>query len=106
MKITINELKGLIKKLIKEQTDDYDTGSSGGPLWDLDPYDLLQFAKAYASLGRAVQEQLDDLVDDPTTADINANAVDLIAERLGGQNEQIDYAVEEWKESAGTAEED
>jgi len=56
MKITKRQLKSIIKeektKLLNEQW-----GGSAGPS---DP--LIAFAKAYASLGTAVQEQVDALV--------------------------------------------
>ena len=44
--------------------------------------EAIEFAKAYASLGTAVQEQL-DLVLDGRAHECNPNAIDLMAEQLG-----------------------
>lgn len=66
-------------------------------LREMEAYELLEFAKAYASLGNAVQDQLHDIMDDPQS-DVNPNAIDLIKERLGGANEEIDYAIQAYEE--------
>lgn len=58
---------------------------------------LLEFAKAYRSMGDAVAEQLHELMGDDQ-ADLNPNAVDLIKKTLGGVNEEIDSAIAVWEE--------
>lgn len=65
--------------------------------YDVDVFDLVVFAKAYADLGSAVQEQLNDILSDPQNADVNPNAVKLIDDRLGGMNDEIDAAIKEWR---------
>lgn len=59
---------------------------------------LLEFAKAYRSMGDAVAEQLLKLLDDPL-ANINPNAVDEMKRALGGVNQEIDIAIESWERS-------
>lgn len=66
-------------------------------LREMEAYELLEFAKAYAGLGNAVQDQLHDIMDDPQS-DVNPNAIDLIKERLGGANEEIDSAIQAYEE--------
>ena len=58
---------------------------------------LLEFTKAYRSLGDAVTEQLHELVGDPQ-ADLNVNAVDMIKRELGGANGELDLAIAKWEE--------
>lgn len=58
---------------------------------------LIEFAKAYRGLGNAIAEQLDQLLEDGDNADVNSNAVDIIEERLGGFNDEIDSVIESWK---------
>lgn len=65
--------------------------------YDVDVFDLVVFAKAYADLGSAVQEQLNDILSDPQNADVNPNAVKLIDDKLGGMNDEIDAAIKEWR---------
>lgn len=70
-------------------------------LYDIESYNLLEFAREYAKLGGAVQEQLDTILDGDTDSfgrKTNPNAIDLIEERLGGMNEEIDTAIEAYKE--------
>ena len=66
----------------------------------LPAHDLLVFAKAYAMLGRAVQEQLDNMISDPDGANVNGNAVDMIKDRIGGANAEIDEAIRAWENGA------
>ena len=63
----------------------------------MDTDELINFAKAYRSMGDAVAEQLDSLLDgcyDDT--DINPNAVDLIRETLGYVDEIDDACQLYW----------
>lgn len=69
-----------------------------GELYELDATDLIGFAKAYAGLGNAVQEQLDDILDEAENDDVNPNAVDLMQRELGGFNEEIDETIAIYKE--------
>lgn len=71
----------------------------GGVLYNVDASELLNFAKAYARLGGAVQEQLEDLMEFQEDADINPNAHDLMEQLLRGMNRQIDDALDVWYES-------
>jgi hypothetical protein len=73
---------------------------------DLDPADLIEFAKRWARLGDAIAEQVEQVLDDPRTAaglnqdradlEVNPNAIELARERLGGLNEGLDEAFEEY----------
>ena len=112
MKITKRQLKRIVKeekvKLLKEQWGaSIETGS-----------DLIEFAKAYASLGHAVQEQVDQLISayfnsggpnseafEEAAYNINPNAVDMAWDRLsrpgrmlGGEAEDILNALDTAKE--------
>lgn len=70
-----------------------------------DIFDILEFAKAYAGLGWAVQEQLETLLaesgfwDAATAKELNPNAVDMIEETLihplATLDEEYAYALEE-----------
>jgi hypothetical protein len=59
------------------------------PIYEAELYDLLKFAKAFASLGSAVQDQLDDLANE-RFEQVNPNALYLMEQRLYGQNEELD----------------
>ena len=69
-------------------------------LHDADSYDLLLFARAYADLGNAVQEQVNDVVSCDCTRwkEVNTNAVKLIKDKLYGWNEEVDDAIDEFYE--------
>lgn len=69
---------------------------SGGSLYKADAASLVVFAKAYASLGAAVQEQLEDLLEFQEDADINHNAFDVMERTLRGMNREIDEAMDAW----------
>jgi len=58
--------------------------------------DLLTFAKAWASLGENVCEQVERVLDEHELADVNGDAVLLAWERLGGMNEDVDMALKSW----------
>ena len=62
--------------------------------------DLLIFARAYVCLGDAVTEQLDDLIANGDQADVNPNAVSLIAEKLGILHPAIKELCDEWLDMA------
>lgn len=72
---------------IDDGDDDEPTGLAAA-----DSYDLLRFAKAYASLGDAVTAQIDDLLAGRYD-DVNGNAIDLIRDRLQGMNQELDDAL-------------
>ena len=75
-------------------------------LYDTDSADLIDFAKRWAGLGDAVAEQVERVLDNtraaaglnPDRADleVNPNAIHLARERIGGLNEEIDQAFEEY----------
>jgi hypothetical protein len=73
---------------------------------EIDAGDLIDFARRWADLGDAVAEQVTQVVDDPRAAaglrradqEVNPNAIELARERIGGLNEGIDTAIEEYFE--------
>jgi hypothetical protein len=77
-------------------------------LYETDVEDLIRFAKRWASLGDAVAEQVERIVDDPRAAaglrperadlEVNPNAIDLARDRLHGLNEELDQAFEEYRD--------
>jgi len=75
-------------------------------LYEIDAGDLIDFARRWAGLGDAVADQVSRVVDDPRAAagfrradlEVNPNAIELARERIGGQNEGIDAAIEEYFE--------
>lgn len=112
MRITRNQLQALIneeisRSLLKSQNrrliESYGAGMGGGAIYDIDSAELIAFADAYVSLGSAVQEQLVILLDEQEGADINPNAVELMRDTLGGQNSEIDAAIEAWSDQNGEA---
>lgn len=66
-----------------------------GNMFDMDAADLLCFAQAFVSLGTSVQDQVSELLSGSESdfENLNANAVKLIEERLGGLNEELDVAI-------------
>jgi len=103
LKITRTILRGLIQEAIITESG-WDTGVVAA-----DPIVLLSFAKAYAKVGTAVQEQLEDLVtayfDGPGSSspqwveavfNVNPNAVDVVRREMRGMNEGIDEMLEEY----------
>jgi hypothetical protein len=75
-------------------------------LYEIDAGDLIDFARRWAGLGDAVAEQVSQVVDDPRAAaglrradlEVNPNAIELAKERIGGLNEGIDTAIQEYFE--------
>lgn len=75
-------------------------------LHEIDAGDLIDFARRWADLGDAVTEQVVQVVNDPRAAaglrradlEVNPNAIELARERIGGLNEGIDTAIEEYFE--------
>jgi hypothetical protein len=92
-------LKKQNKRLIEAVSSYRDAGHGG--LYDSDVSELLDFAESYTSLGAAVQDQLRELLDSGEDAEVNSNAVQMIEDRLGGMNHEIDVAIEAWKEANG-----
>lgn len=97
MKLTVKQLRQLIKEEFKTGTVANEARlRPHGDLYDVDIYELIQFAKAYAYLGSAVQDQLDALLhgnSDDFDVGVNSNAVKLIERELGGANSDIDDAL-------------
>jgi hypothetical protein len=75
-------------------------------LYDTDSADLIDFSKRWVDLGTAVAEQVVQVLDCPRLAaglnpdradlEVNPNAIERARERLGGLNEEIDQAFEEY----------
>jgi len=65
-------------------------------LYDTDPGDLIEFAKAWAELGDAVAEQVADIVDNPATDEVNPAAIELAQRRIRGFNQGLDLAMDEY----------
>ena len=87
------------RRLLESVSSYGDTGH--GSLYDIDASELLDFAKSYASLGNAIQEQLEELLDSQEDAGVNPNAVAVMEDRLGGMNAEIDEALAAWREVNG-----
>jgi hypothetical protein len=75
-------------------------------LYEVDAGDLIDFSKRWADLGTAVADQVVQVLDCPRMAaglnpdhadlEVNPNAIELARELLGGLNEEIDQAFEEY----------
>ena len=55
---------------------------------------LIRFAKAYSSLGWAIQQQLNDVIDGDFS-DLNENAVAEMWQKLNGYDDDLDEAIKE-----------
>jgi len=102
MKIKLSDLQEIIKEeinsLIKEypmdvnaEADNY-SGSS-------DSASLMGFAKGYAQLGGAVQEQLHNLLKHGNKAHLESGAVKLMQDKVGGYDDKVDAAMDGWLSS-------
>jgi uncharacterized protein (DUF934 family) len=58
---------------------------------------MLEFAKSYSALGTAVQDQVDDLINEGFD-DINPNAAKMIKSYLGGKSEELDSLINEYQD--------
>ena len=75
-------------------------------LYETDAEDLIDFAKRWASLGDAVAEQVEQVLDCPRVAaglveaqadqEVNPNAIRLARERLQGLSEELDQAFDDY----------
>ncbi len=65
-------------------------------LYETDAGDLIEFAKRWASLGDAVTEQVEDIVNDPTTDEVNPSAIGMAQRILRGLNQGIDLAMDQY----------
>jgi hypothetical protein len=103
MKITRGHLRALIKETIITES-----GWEGG-VSAADPLTLIEFAKAYAKVGAAVQEQFDQLVEgyfdsagpespewEEAVFSVNPNAVDMLRREMRGMNEGLDEMFEDY----------
>ena len=103
MKITRNHLSALIKEAIITESG-WESGVSAA-----DPTVLIEFARAYAKVGAAVQEQFESLISayfdgggsetpewEEAVFGVNPNAVDMLRRELRGMNEGIDEMFEEY----------
>ena len=57
---------------------------------------MLSFAKSYAKLGQAVQEQLDDLLEQGIYADLNLNAVRMMKYELESMPAELERKIDEY----------
>lgn len=63
---------------------------------DVDPSDLIEFAKAWQSMGDAVASQVEAILDDADSwEEQNPNALQLAQDRIGGFCNEIDQALED-----------
>lgn len=63
---------------------------------DVDPSDLIEFAKAWRGMGDAVAEQVESVLNDADSwGEQNPNALRLAQDRIGGFHEEIDQALSE-----------
>lgn len=65
-------------------------------LYEADPGDLIEFAKRWASQGDAVTEQIEEVVNDPGTDEVNPAAIELARGRIQGLNQGVDLAIDEY----------
>lgn len=74
-------------------------------LYECESYDLLRFAKQYASLGDAIQSQLKSLMaegpEGPEGSAMTPGAWQYCNERIRGFNREIDEALDEMGEVLG-----
>ena len=77
-------------------------------MYEADAGDLIDFAKRWAALGEAVSEQVEQVVDDPncgsmwnegTENGVNPAAIRMAKQSLGGLNQGIDQALDEFLEA-------
>jgi hypothetical protein len=59
---------------------------------ELDSSTLIGFAKKWADLGWAVQQQVEEVMND-AGAEVNPNAIKLAQEKLAGYSKEIDEAL-------------
>jgi len=62
-------------------------------LYETDAGDLIDFAKRWVQLGWAVSEQVEQVVDNPETDEVNPAAIELARSRLRGLNEELDQTL-------------
>ena len=108
MKITSAQLKNIIAEEVKKAKARKNLTearlATGGELYEVSAGELIAFAKAYSSLGAAVTEQLETIIElgaDASPDDVNPAAVREVERTLGGVNSEIDLALSEWKAANG-----
>lgn len=57
---------------------------------------LVRFAQAWSKLGDNINEQVEMVLENPLTEDVNPNAIRRAQEDLMGLNEELDEALEDW----------
>lgn len=92
MKLTPETLKEMVREAMFDRLL---SEASGGGLYSVPMADLLEFCKAYTSLGTSIQEQIHELLEDPT-AMVNPAAVKMVQAKLGGVNAELDKMLSEW----------
>lgn len=103
MRITRQQLQDLIDETVAESLNKAQNRrivethlEAGGSLYHADASSLIDFAKAYASLGVELQEKIEDLLDWQDEADIDIDSFDVIERTLRGLNEELDTAMDAW----------
>lgn len=78
-------------------------------MYDATAEDLLRFAKTWSSLGSAITEQVEQVVENPdcgscwkegTENGVNPHAIRRAFDQLGGMNEQLDQLLTDFLKSA------
>lgn len=107
MKLTAKQLRKLVESVINEGTP-----YVGNEIYEADPSDMIEFARAWSKLGWAIQEQVIEFIDaggEMDGIDINPNAVDEAKNALQGFNASIDDMFDrfdEWFGNPGPGDED
>lgn len=65
-------------------------------LKEADSSDLLQWSEQWVKIGWSVQAQVEDVLRDGRDAEVNKNAVALALDKLGGLNDEVDEALNDW----------
>lgn len=61
-------------------------------LYEVESFDLLDFARLWENLGKSIQDQVRWVIDD-VDADVNPKAIEKAYDALKGINEEMDFAL-------------
>ena len=113
MRITKEQLREMIDSEVKSALSRVSPGklveariARGGDLYEVSAEELIEFAKTYSSLGAAVTEQLETIIEygpDADPDDVNPAAIREVERTLGGVNAEIDEAIAEWRAANGVS---
>ena len=111
MRITTTQLREMIDAEVKSALNRVSPSklveariTRGGDLYAVGAEELIAFARAYSSLGDAVTEQLETIIEygpDADPDDINPAAIKEVVRTIGGVNEEIDTIIAEWQAKNG-----